>query len=76
MSDEGDDWDELECKAAKCTYPCVLAWHGLVLTGSCFCVAADSKRAEAAKAWGESDDLDDGRPKNACLALHWLYIAL
>ena len=28
-----------------------------------FCVPADWKRAEAAKARGESDDLNDGRPK-------------
>ena len=61
MSDDGDDWDELERKAAKCTY--VLARHGLVLIGSCFCVVADSKRAEAAKARGESDESDDGRSK-------------
>ena len=63
MSDEGDDWDELERKAAKCAYLYVLARHGLVLTGWCFCVAADSKRAEAAKARGESNDSDDGRSK-------------
>ena len=63
MSDEGDDRDELEPKAAKCTYPCVLARHGSILTDSCFCVAADSKRAEAAKARGESDDSDDSRPE-------------
>ena len=62
-ADQGDDWDELERKAAKCTYLCVLARFGLVLTGSCFCVAADSKRMEAAKARGESDGSDDGRSK-------------
>ena len=36
VSDKGDDSGELERKATKCTYLCVLARHGLVLTGWCF----------------------------------------
>lgn len=39
-------------------------WSSLVvLTVSCVCVAADSKRGEGAKVRGESDDSDDNRPK-------------
>lgn len=59
VSDDGDDWDELERKAAKCT--CQVSVGYLVLTS--VCVAADSKRAEAAKSRGESDESDDDRPK-------------
>lgn len=64
MSDDGDDWDELERKAAKCTCHVRMVWvNMLVLTRVRFCVTADSKRAEGAKARGESDDSDNDRPK-------------
>jgi len=63
VSDDGDDWDELERKAAKCTCGSCVVWAWVDTDGVRVCVAADSKRADAGKARGDSDDSDDDRPK-------------
>lgn len=53
----GDDWDELERKAAKCMGPLLNLYFILTL-----CIPADLKRAEGTKRDGDSDS-DDDRPK-------------
>ena len=53
----GDDWDELERKAAKCMFQC-RTYKLTVLTFK----TADQKRAEGKKTGG-SDDSEDERPK-------------
>lgn len=50
----GDDWDELERKAAKCKIPCYCAWF---CDSTCY-FTADQKRAEGGRK-GDSDSEDD-----------------
>lgn len=62
-SDDGDDWEELERKAAKCTYinhrPSFLIL---------ICKPADSKRAAEAKGTHGDSESDDDRPKKKKVA--------
>jgi len=55
----GDDWDELERKAAKCMFQ----YRSYKLTVLTF-KPADQKRAEGKKTGG-SDDSEDERPKKS-----------
>ncbi|KAG6331187.1 hypothetical protein ID866_7902 [Astraeus odoratus] len=57
---DGDDWDELERKAAKCNVSLLILWEGHSNEAS---FLADSKRATEAKGHRGSDDSDDDRPK-------------
>lgn len=68
--DDGEDWDELERKAAKCACSFFLVTgfaYALVLTSFVFNVA-DKKRAELGKGHGSDDDDDDDRPKKSAKA--------
>lgn len=53
----GDDWDELERKAAKCED--ISAVGFLTLT----CFTADAKRVEGGRKAKDSDDSEDDKPK-------------
>lgn len=55
----GDDWDELERKAAKCKH----LRHKLSIIANFFLPTADKKTIEIKKTKGNDSDDSDARPK-------------